>query len=158
MATLDQTEKAFQKQKGIFLGERRRIATKKLTTGRRFVKGVGLGFKVPREAREGTYVDKKCPFTGDVSIRGRVLTGVVKTTKMKHTIVVRRDYIHLVKKYHRFEKRHSNTPAHVSPCFRVNVGDRVTIGQCRPLSKTVRYNVLRVDREAMGSKKQFGGN
>lgn len=41
--------------------------------GMRFVKNVGLGFKTPKLAREGTYVDKKCPFTGDVSIRGRIL-------------------------------------------------------------------------------------
>ena len=39
----------------------------------RFVKNVGLGFKTPKSAKEGTYVDKKCPFTGDVSIRGRIL-------------------------------------------------------------------------------------
>lgn len=39
----------------------------------RFVKNVGLGFKTPKTAREGNYVDKKCPFTGDVSIRGRIL-------------------------------------------------------------------------------------
>lgn len=41
--------------------------------GMRFVKNVGLGFKTPKLAKEGTYVDKKCPFTGDVSIRGRIL-------------------------------------------------------------------------------------
>jgi len=48
----------------------------------RFVKNVGLGFKTPKTAREGTYVDKKCPFTGDVSIRGRILkvNAVAKTT------------------------------------------------------------------------------
>ena len=154
---VEQLERAYQKQKGVFLGDRRRIATKKVKGRRRFVREVGLGFKTPREARDGNYVDKKCPFSGDVSIRGRVLTGVVKTNKMKRTVIVRRDYIHLVKKYNRYEKRHSNTPAHLSPCFRVNVGDRVTIGQCKPLSKTVRFNVLRIDREAAG-KKQFGGN
>lgn len=32
-----------------------------------------VGFKTPAEAIEGTYVDKKCPFTSDVSIRGRIL-------------------------------------------------------------------------------------
>ena len=37
----------------------------------------------------------------------------------------------------RYEKRHSNTPAHISPCFRAKEGDNVIIGQCRPLSKTV---------------------
>jgi hypothetical protein len=32
-----------------------------------------IGFKTPAEAIEGSYVDKKCPFTSDVSIRGRIL-------------------------------------------------------------------------------------
>lgn len=32
-----------------------------------------VGFKTPAEAIEGQYVDKKCPFTSDVSIRGRIL-------------------------------------------------------------------------------------
>ncbi|CAF5013469.1 unnamed protein product, partial [Rotaria magnacalcarata] len=34
---------------------------------------------------------------------------------------------------------------HLSPCFRdVQIGDVVTIGECRPLCKTVRFNVLKV--------------
>lgn len=82
--------------------------------------------------------DKKCPFTGLVSIRGRILTGTVVSTKMHRTIIVRREYLHFIKKYSRYEKRHKNVAAHVSPAFRVEEGDQVTIGQCRPLSKTVR--------------------
>jgi len=104
----------------------------------------------------GKYIDKKCPFTGNVSIRGRIMTGVVKSTKMNRTIIVKREYFHFVRKYQRYEKRHSNTPAHVSPCFRVREGDTVTIGECRPLSKTVRFNVLRVT-PASGAKKGFSG-
>lgn len=83
------------------------------------------------------YTDKKCPFTGMVSIRGRILTGTVISTKMHRTIVIRREYLHFVPKYARYEKRHSNLAAHVSPAFRVEEGDKVTVGQCRPLSKTV---------------------
>jgi hypothetical protein len=49
-----------------------------------------------------------------------------------------------------YEKRHKNVPAHLSPCFRVKEGDKVVVGQCRPLSKTVRFNVLKV--MPMGSK------
>ncbi|TVU15338.1 hypothetical protein EJB05_38854 [Eragrostis curvula] len=89
----------------------------------------------------GTYIDKKCPFTGTVSIRGRIIAGTCHSAKMNRTIIVRRNYLHFVKKY---EKRHSNIPAHISPCFRVREGDHVIIGQCRPLSKTVRFNVLKV--------------
>ena len=52
--------------------------------------------------------------------------------KMNKTVVVRRDYLHYVKKYNRFEKRHKNMSVHLSPCFRdVNIGDVVTVGECR---------------------------
>jgi small subunit ribosomal protein S11e len=65
---------------------------------------------------------------------------------MKRTIVVRRDYLQFVSKYRRFEKRHRNMSAHCSPAFKnVQEGDVVTIGQCRPLAKTVRFNVLEHD-------------
>ncbi|XP_023752479.1 40S ribosomal protein S11-2-like [Lactuca sativa] len=128
--------------------------------GNRFWKSVGLGFKTPREAIEGTYIDKNCLFTGGVFIRGRILSGTCHNAKMVKTIIVRRDYFHYVKKYQRYEKRHSNTPAHISPCFCVKEGDRVTIRQCRPLSKTVRFNVLKVNPAgSYGStgKKAFAG-
>jgi small subunit ribosomal protein S11e len=109
----------------------------------RYYKSIGLGFKTPKEAIEGAYVDKKCPFTGNVSIRGRILKAMVISHKMKRTIVVRRDYLQYVRKYRRFEKRHRNMSVHCSPCFQnVREGDVVTVGQCRPLAKTVRFNVL----------------
>ena len=70
------------------------------------------------------------------------------------TITVRRDYLHYIKKYNRFEKRHSKLSAHMSPAFLdTEVGDLVTVGQCRPLSKTVYFNVLKVSK--VGGKKKF---
>ena len=87
----------------------------------------------------------------------RVSRGMVISTKMKNTVIVRRDYLHYVKKYNRFEKRHSNVAVHASPCFRIKEGDIVVAGQCRPLSKTVRFNVLKlIPNKIIGSvKKQF---
>jgi Ribosomal_S17 N-terminal len=49
----------------------------------------------------GSYIDHKCPFTGNVSIRGRILSGTVKSTKMNRTLIVRRNYLHFIKKYQR---------------------------------------------------------
>ena len=46
---------------------------KKTSKGVRYWKEVGLGFKVPKDAVEGNYIDKKCPFTGNVSVRGAIL-------------------------------------------------------------------------------------
>ncbi|KAG2651902.1 hypothetical protein PVAP13_1NG527119 [Panicum virgatum] len=79
-------------------------------------------------SRTRTYIDKKCPFTGTVSIRGRIIAGTCHSAKMNRTIIVRRNYLHFVKKYQRYEKRHSNIPSLISPCFRVKEGDHVIIG------------------------------
>ena len=53
------------------------------------------------------YEDADCDFNSDlflfqVSIRGRILTGVVAKLKMNRTAVIRRDYLHYVKKYNRY--------------------------------------------------------
>jgi small subunit ribosomal protein S11e len=73
---------------------------------------------------------------------------------MKRTLVLRREYLHFIPKYNRYEKRHKNLPAHVSPAFiGINHGVLVTVGQCRPLSKTVRFNVLKVKKADTKSKK-----
>lgn len=92
-----------------------------------------------------------------MSIRGKILKGMVISTKMNRTIVIRRHYLVYVKKYQRYEKRHRNIPAHCSPCFRVKEGDIVTVGECRPLSKTVSFNVLRVKANNIegNARKQF---
>jgi ribosomal protein S17 len=75
---------------------------------------------------------------------------------------------HSIPKYRRYEKRHKNLAAHCSPAFRVENGDVVTVGtlaglhqfmtyadflgQCRPLSKTVRFNVVRVSKNKAAAK------
>jgi len=53
------------------------VLGKKTTKGVRYYKNIGLGFKTPKEAIEGNYIDKKCPFTSNVTIRGRILKYVL---------------------------------------------------------------------------------
>ncbi|CAG9462178.1 unnamed protein product [Pedinophyceae sp. YPF-701] len=153
---IEQHEKAYQKQAGVNVGFRRPAKRVPGKHGLRYHKTVGLGIRTPKEAIEGKYIDKKCPFTGTVTIRGRMMTGIVKSTKMTRTIVVRRNYMHFIRKYSRYEKRHTNTPAHISPCFRCKEGDKVQIGECRPISKTVRFNVLKVFPSTNKGGKGFG--
>merc|ERR1711906_10261 len=138
-----QTERSYQKQPHIFAGKAR-VLSRSTRKGPRQVKSIGLGFKVPLKAKEGRYIDKKCPFVGEGSIRGKLLRGVVHRTFMKNTITVRRDYLHYQKKYRRYEKRNKMISAHCSPAFDARPGDEVIIGETRPLSKTVRFNVVQV--------------
>jgi small subunit ribosomal protein S11e len=149
-------DKIFPKQEGAFLNTKKLLKSS-TTKGVRYWKNVGFGYKTPQEAITGTYIDHKDPFTSDVSIRGRIVKGLVISTKMTNTIVIRRDFLHFRPKYKRYEKRHTNIPVHCAPCFKVKVGDIVTAGQCRPLCKTVRFNVLKVEphESNVSVKKQF---
>lgn len=153
---VEQRENCYQQQEGVYTNAKKLLISKNKKTVR-YYKDIGLGFKTPQEAIKGDYVDKKCPFTGNVAIRGKIFRGMVISHKMRNTIVLRRDYLHYVKKYNRYEKRHTNIVAHCSPCFRVKEGDIVTVGECRPLAKTVNFNVLKVqENEIFGNaRKQF---
>jgi len=99
---------------------------------------MSLTFKKPKK----TCNDRNCPFHGDLSIRGRVLEGVVVNAKMDKTVIVKRDYLYYVPKFMRYERRRSRIPSHNSPCIDTKEGDRVIIAECRPISKTVSFVVV----------------
>lgn len=98
----------------------------------------GLTLKKPKKACN----DRNCPFHGTLSIRGRVLDGVVMSAKMDKTVVVRRDYLNYVPKFKRYERRRSQISAHNPPCINAKENDQVKIAECRPVSKTVSFVVV----------------
>ena len=97
---------------------------------------------LPVESPKDKCNDPNCPFHGKLAVRGKMMDGVVVKNKMRNTIVVRREYLWYMKKYARYERRHSHIPAHLPPCIEVSVGNRVKIAECRPLSKTVSFVVV----------------
>ena len=97
-----------------------------------------LTLKKPKKACN----DQNCPFHGTLSIRGRVLDGVVMSAKMDKTVVVRRDYLNYVPKFKRYERRRSQISAHNPPCINAKENDQVRIAECRPISKTVSFVVV----------------
>lgn len=97
-----------------------------------------LTLKKPRK----TCNDQNCLFHGALSVRGRVLDGVVVSSKMDKTVVVRRDYLNYVPKLKRYERRRSRISAHNPPCINAKEDDLVKIAECRPISKTVSFVVV----------------
>ena len=51
----------------------------------------------------------------------------------------------MVPKYQRYEKRRSKVHAHNPPCITAKIGDIVTIAECRRLSKTKSYVVVKAE-------------
>lgn len=100
----------------------------------------------PAKVPEKECKDSKCPFHGSLSIRGMVLDGIVRSARMRDTIVVERNYLHYVSKVRRYERRSSSISAHLPSCISVKEGDKVRIAECRPISKTISFVVIeRVD-------------
>ncbi|MEM0026850.1 MAG: 30S ribosomal protein S17 [Ignisphaera sp.] len=86
--------------------------------------------------------DKKCPWHGNVKVRGLMLIGKVIKSRMQNTVVVEREYVVWVRKFKRYERRRSRIHAHNPPCISAKEGDIVIIGETRPLAKSVSFVVL----------------
>lgn len=97
-----------------------------------------LSLKKPKKS----CTDPNCPFHGNLSVRGRVLDGLVISSKMDKTAIIRRDYLHYVPKFKRYERRHSHIPAHNPSCLNIKENDKVKIAECRPISKTVSFVIV----------------
>jgi len=91
---------------------------------------------------KGTCTDPECPYHGSLSVRGRVLIGQVVSAKMDKTAIIRRDHLQYMPKFKRYERRHNHIPAHNPPCINAKEGDRVSIAECRPISKTVSFVIV----------------
>ena len=93
--------------------------------------------------------DPNCPFHGTIRLRGRILTGIVVSTKMHNTIIIQRDSNFYVKKYERYERRRSRLSAHSPNCIELKVGDEVRVSECRRISKTVSFVVVERIKEGV---------
>ncbi|MFQ6050412.1 MAG: 30S ribosomal protein S17 [Candidatus Hydrothermarchaeota archaeon] len=107
------------------------------------MRNIGLDVVPPKEKCN----DKRCPFHGELAIRGQILEGLVVSDKMDKTVVVQRVYLKPVKKYERYERRKSKILAHNPPCINAKKGEKVKISECRPLSKGKSFVVIEKKKE-----------
>ncbi len=99
---------------------------------------VGMGIEPPKEKCS----DVKCPFHGELSVRGRAFEGVVVSDKMAGTVTVELERMQFIPKYERYERRTSKFHAHNPSCIAAKTGDKVKIMECRRLSKTKTFVVV----------------
>lgn len=101
--------------------------------------GYNVDFKPETDCGED-----KCPHHGTVSVRGKVFEGDVVSDLMQNSVKVEWERLIRDKKYSRYYKGRSKVTAHNPECIDVKKGDRVLIGETRPLSKTKHFVVLKV--------------
>ncbi|HEX7032495.1 MAG TPA: 30S ribosomal protein S17 [Nitrososphaera sp.] len=105
------------------------------------VRNIGVSVISPRKTCE----DDLCPFHGTLSVRGKLLTGIVSSAKAPKMVVVSREYPKPAPKYKRYQRSRSKVHAYLPPCIDVKEGEEVRVAECRPLSKTVSFVVIEVN-------------
>ncbi|MFQ6010171.1 MAG: 30S ribosomal protein S17 [Candidatus Aenigmatarchaeota archaeon] len=103
---------------------------------------IGIDAKPPK----GTCKDKKCPWHGSLSLRGRIIRGIVRSAKASKTAVVEWRFVHYLPKYERYERRKGRVVAYNPQCISAKVGDKVKVVECRSLSKTKSFVVIEVGK------------
>ena len=101
-------------------------------------KNIGIKVKIPAKKCSDTH----CPFHGSLKIRGRAFTGIVIKNSARKTVQIEFHYLKSLPKYERYEKRRTRLQAHVPPCIKINIGDKVKVMECRPISKTKNFVVI----------------
>ncbi|MDA3854853.1 MAG: 30S ribosomal protein S17 [Candidatus Woesearchaeota archaeon] len=104
--------------------------------------GYNVNFKPEAECS-----DSKCPHHGEISVRGTLFEGTVISDSMDKTVKVEWETLEKDTKYSRYFKTKSKVSAHNPACVNAKVGDRVLIGETRPMSKTKHFAVLKVTEE-----------
>ena len=113
------------------------------------VRNIGVSVMAPRKTCE----DPLCPFHGSLAIRGKLIQGIVASSKAKNMVVVSREYPRPVPKYKRYERSRSKVHAFLPQCIEVKEGDEVVVAECRPLSKTISFVVIQVNvKDGSGNK------
>lgn len=87
--------------------------------------------------------DPKCPFHGKLRVRGQAFVGNVVSFKIPKSATVSWERRRLIKKFERYEIRRSKVAAYVPECINIKEGDKVIIMECRPLSKTKKFVVVK---------------
>lgn len=75
--------------------------------------------------------------------RRRIVSGIVASSATDKTISVRVERMFKHTKYKKYIRRHSKVHAH-DETNEAQTGDRVEIMECRPMSKSKRYRLVRV--------------
>lgn len=96
------------------------------------------------EIKSGVCTDIKCPFHGELSVRGRTFEGTVIKKFNKRVVIIFERTIYL-QKYERFAKSRTKLHARLPDCLAnsINVGDYIMIRECRPLSKIISFVVMK---------------
>ena len=103
-----------------------------------------IGLPVKELKKKPVENEKNNPFSGSLSIRGKIFEGTVINAKAKGTVVIERESLIDFTKFKRFGRSKNKIHAHVPSNLDIQEGDHVVAAECRPISKSVSFVVVEV--------------
>ncbi|MEK6840617.1 MAG: 30S ribosomal protein S17 [Nanoarchaeota archaeon] len=99
--------------------------------------------------------DRDCPFHGNLKARGRIFEGKV-IKKFSNRVAIEFERMVYVKKYERYSRSKTKIHARLPSCMEkdIDIGDLISIQECRPLSKIIHFVVI---KKIKGRESFFGG-
>ncbi len=88
--------------------------------------------------------DRDCPFHGNLKVRGRIFEGKV-IRKFHKRVTIEFERMIYVRKYERYAKIKTKIHARLPICIedKISIGDIIMIQECRPLSKSIHFVVIK---------------
>lgn len=99
---------------------------------------IGIKVNLPSKSCD----DKKCPFHGNLKVRGQMFEGRIIKASTSKTAQIEFQRLYSLPKFERFEKRRTRLQVHNPPCINAQLGDQVKIIACRPISKTKNFVII----------------
>lgn len=103
-------------------------------------KNTGISAKAPSKSCD----DMHCPFHGNLTLHGQVLEGTIIASKSAKTAKIEFLRLYQLPKFERYEKRRTRLQVHNPPCIDAQVGDKVKVMACRPISKTKNFVIIEI--------------
>ena len=105
-----------------------------------------IGISVKKSTKSPINGEKNNPFNGSLSIRGKLFEGIVINTKAKHTVTIEKKSSINFSKFRRYGRSKNRIHAHVPSNLDIEEGDHVIAAECRPISKSVSFVIIEVNR------------
>ena len=99
-----------------------------------------FGVKAP--AKDCT--DRKCPFHGEINVKGEFLKGKIVKKDINRSATVEWFRSQYIPKYERYQIRRSRLRTHNPACINAAIGQEVLLAKTRPLSKNKNHVILQI--------------
>lgn len=113
-------------------------------------KNIGISVDPPKD----TCDDKKCPFHGNLKLRGRTFTGTIVNKDVHRSATIEFKKRRHIPKYERYEVRRTKLRVHNPPCINAEEGEIVMVAESRPLSKTKNFVIIKRQGEDLRYKEK----